>query len=167
MTTQDVVIGTGYLIIGETMQCPYCSHEETQVIDSRVNEVTVKRRRECEKCKTRFNTYEKAEVGLQVLKRDGSCESFAAEKLKKSIVLACNKRPINEEQITEITEKVERKIRNLGKAEVKSAIVGRMVMKELLKADQIAYLRFASVCKSFDNLNQFEEELKTMRGEER
>src|SRR3989344_550121 len=99
------------------MQCPYCSHEETQVIDSRVNEVTVKRRRECEKCK--------------------------------------------------MAENVERKMRNLGKAEVKSILVGKLVMKELLKADQIAYLRFASVCKSFDNLNQFEEELKTMRGEER
>ena len=155
------------MIVGETMQCPYCSHEETQVIDSRVNEVTVKRRRECEKCKTRFNTYEKAEVGLQVLKRDGSCEPFMAEKLKKSMVLACNKRPISEEQICRMTENVERKMRNLGKAEVKSAMVGKMVMKELLKADQIAYLRFASVCKSFDNLNQFEEELKTMRGEKR
>ena len=145
------------------MRCPFCSHNDTNVIDSRVNEAEVRRRRECESCGKRFTTYETAELELTIIKKDGRREPFSREKVRNGIAQACNKRPITIEQIEAMIGKIEHKIRNLGKEEVKSSVIGNSVMRELLKADKIAYLRFASVCKVFDDPKLFEKELALLK----
>ena|SRR3989344_4062501 len=145
------------------MHCPFCSFDDTKVIDSRVNELEVRRRRECDKCTKRFTTYEKAEIDLIVKKKDGHCEEFSKDKIKEGILKACHKRPINAEQIEQVVSKVEQKARNTGKWEVKSSVLGRLVMKELMKIDQVAYLRYASVCKAFDNPTHFSEEVALLK----
>lgn len=147
------------------MKCLYCSHEETKVTDSRIADSFVRRRRECLKCSKRFTTYEKAEAELSVIKKDGSKQVFDKNKIKNGLTKACNKRPVTEEQINELTQKIENKILNLNKIEIKSAQIGNLVMKELKKLDQIAYMRFASVCKSFDNVTLFAKELKALKEE--
>lgn len=145
------------------MHCPFCSFEDTKVIDSRVNELEVRRRRECEKCEKRFTTYETAEIELTVLKKDGQHESFNRDKVRNGIIKSCHKRPVTPEQVEAIVSKIEQKVRNLGTWEVKSQVIGRLVMKELLKLDKVAYLRFASVCKSFDDPALFEKELSLIQ----
>jgi len=145
-----------------TMNCPFCSFQDTKVIDSRVNELEVRRRRECTKCDNRFTTYEKAELELVVIKKDGSKESFSRDKLRGGLIKACHKRPITPEQIELMIVRVEQKARRTGKWEIKSDIIGRLVMKELMKIDKVAYLRFASVCKAFDDPQLFKKELAMM-----
>jgi transcriptional repressor NrdR len=145
------------------MHCPFCSHTDTKVVDSRVNELEVRRRRECEKCDKRFTTYENAEIEITVLKKDGQHEAFLADKVRNGIIKSCHKRPVTPEQVEEIVAKIEKKVRNLGKWEVKSDVIGRLVMKELLKLDKVAYIRFASVCKSFDDPALFEKELSLIQ----
>ena len=145
------------------MNCPFCSFDDTKVIDSRVNELEVRRRRECDKCSKRFTTYEKAEIDLIVKKKGGHSEEFSRDKIRAGIIKSCHKRPVTAEQIEQVVSKVERKTRNTGKWEVKSSVIGRLVMKELMKIDQVAYLRYASVCKAFDDPRHFSEELAMLK----
>lgn len=145
------------------MRCPFCSHPDTSVVDSRISDVEVRRRRECERCDKRFTTYEKAELELRILKKDGRRELFDRTKIKLGLLKACHKRPISEEQVDAVVSKVEQKIHRLGREEVASTIIGSIAMKELLKLDQVAYVRFASVCKAFDDPQLFEKELELLK----
>ena len=146
------------------MRCLYCQNTDTKVTDSRISDSYVRRRRECLRCSKRFTTYEKAESELTVIKKDGSKQIFDKNKIKSGLTNACNKRPITGEQIEQLTDKIESRILNLNKIEIKSQQIGNIVMKELKKADPVAYVRFASVCKSFDNITHFEKEIKELGG---
>ena len=146
------------------MRCLYCQNNDTKVTDSRIADSYVRRRRECLKCQKRFTTYEKAQTELTIIKKDQTKELFNKEKIKNGITNACNKRPVTEEQINELTNKIENRILNLNKIEIKSSQIGNLVMKELKKLDPIAYVRFASVCKSFDDITHFQKEIKSLGG---
>ena len=122
-----------------------------------------RRRRECLKCAKRFTTYERVEgVNLIIIKKDGRRENFDKEKLKRGLLRACNKRPVSIEQIDDIIDRVEAQLRNLDTKEIKSSIVGDKITKELKKLDQVAYIRFASVYRSFADVTDFQRELKTL-----
>ncbi|MFP4633537.1 MAG: transcriptional regulator NrdR [Candidatus Aenigmatarchaeota archaeon] len=146
------------------MRCPTCS-SETKVIESREisDSTAVRRRRECKQCKHRFTTYERPELRVSVVKRDGSREEFQEEKVKEGIMRACEKRPVSDEEIEELVREVVQKIRRKGVNEVQSEDIGRLVMKGLKELDKVAYIRFASVYKSFD-LESLEKEIKTIKG---
>ena len=144
------------------MRCPYCHHAETKVLDSREVEESdaIRRRRECEKCEKRFTTYERAELmDLVVIKKDGRRERFDRNKLKGGIMKACEKRPIGVSTINRMTDDIERVLRNQESHEVRSSLVGELVMKHLKKVDKVAYIRFASVYRCFTDLESFEKEL--------
>ena len=143
------------------MQCLYCTHENTKVIDSRESGSEIRRRRECEGCEKRFTTYERAEMQLTVIKKDGTREAYSREKLKGGLQNACNKRPVSEEQVEEIVKAVETKI--LTKGEIESKKIGEVVLKNLKGVDKVCYLRFASVCRGFDSVKEFEKELKSLK----
>lgn len=145
------------------MICPYCGDGNTRVVDSREHEQTprVRRRRECVTCDKRFTTYERYESELRVLKQDGRKEDFDRDKLRMGMVRACAKRPISVETIDHLTTKIETKLRSQGN-EVKSEVIGKMVMQELKKLDKIAYIRFASVYRDFDDIQSFEKEAKLL-----
>ncbi len=148
------------------MKCTFCNSIKTKVIDKRNinNERVSRRRRECVKCKKRFTTYERTEgTNIIVIKKDGSKEEFSPKKLKNGILKACEKRPISNEKIEEIVNYVSNKVKNYKKNEVKSKKIGELVIKKLKKIDNIAYVRFASVYKSFDNAKDFEKELKELK----
>lgn len=148
------------------MHCPYCFHEDTQVIDSRETEdhAAVRRRRECEKCGKRFTTYERVELlDLIVVKKDGSRQAFDRQKLIAGIRRACEKRPIPSEKIERAVDEIERDLRGMQSNEVQSKVVGDLVMKRLREIDPVAYVRFASVYKSFKNLQAFERELDKLK----
>ena len=122
-----------------------------------------RRRRECFKCAKRFTTYERVEgVNLIIIKKDGRRENFDKEKLKRGLLRACNKRPVSIEQIEGIIDRVEAQLRNLDTKEIKSSIVGDKITKELKKLDQVAYIRFASVYRSFADVTDFQRELKSL-----
>jgi len=143
------------------MKCPFCNHIETKVIDSRDtnDNKTIRRRRECEKCQARFSTYEQIEVlNRVVIKRDESKEAYNREKLEKSIKLATNKR-IKGSDLRQLMDEVEAEINCDGKAEIISKKIGNIVLNNLKKRDQVAYLRFASVFKSFGSGKRFVKEL--------
>ncbi|MEK6825536.1 MAG: transcriptional regulator NrdR [Nanoarchaeota archaeon] len=144
------------------MHCPYCSHEETKVVDKRdVNTIT-KRRRECLKCGKRFNTLEEVEgIQLRVIKKDGRMESFDREKIKRGLIKACEKRPISAEKIETMLNMIEEKLRKHGK-EVKASIIGESVSRELKKTDKVAYIRFASVYRDFTDISDFKKEIKEL-----
>ncbi|VVB67921.1 Transcriptional repressor NrdR [Candidatus Norongarragalina meridionalis] len=145
------------------MRCPYCNHEETKVLDSREAEDKTRRRRECEKCEKRFTTYERVEiVELVVVKKDGSREQFDRNKLKRGILQACWKRPVTAEQIDNLVDEVERELRMRETTEVPSKEVGELAMKKLKTLDKVAYIRFASVYRDFEDIEEFEEELKAL-----
>ncbi|PIO06236.1 transcriptional regulator NrdR [Candidatus Micrarchaeota archaeon CG08_land_8_20_14_0_20_59_11] len=145
------------------MRCPYCNHEETKVLDSREAEDKTRRRRECEKCEKRFTTYERVEiVELIVVKKDGSREQFDRNKLKRGILQACWKRPVTAEQIDNLVDEVERELRMRETTEVQSKEVGELAMKKLKTLDKVAYIRFASVYRDFEDIEEFEEELKAL-----
>lgn len=143
------------------MLCPYCQKEETKVIDSRETEnfEATRRRRECLKCSKRFTTYERVETDLKVIKKDGSTQQYNRDKLIRSISIPCEKRPINEETINKITNRIEAVLRNKPKSEVTSHVIGELSMKALKKLDKIAYIRFASVYRDFEDIESFEAEL--------
>lgn len=145
------------------MKCPYCNSIEDKVIDSRMSGegVSVRRRRECLECGRRFTTYEYVEQApLVVVKRDGARKRFDREKIKTGIVKACEKRPISMEKIDSIVEKIEREIQKKADREVKSTVIGNMVMEELSDLDEVAYVRFASVYRRFKDVSYFMKELK-------
>ena len=145
------------------MKCPYCVHEETKVVDSRESvEDATRRRRECLKCSKRFTTYERIEhLDITVIKRDGRKEAFSRDKLLKGIVIACEKRPI-ESKIEKLVDAIELSVKRRKNTEVTSQIIGDLVMKKLLKLDKIAYMRFASIYRDFENIREFEKELKVI-----
>lgn len=145
------------------MRCPYCGSQRDSVIDSRVSAKgqSVRRRRECLKCKRRFTTYEYVErVPLMVVKKDSRREAFDREKLMKGIMVACEKRPVSVKRIERLVEDIERKLEKNHDREVASREVGELVMKSLHSLDEIAYVRFASVYRQFRDVGQFMKELK-------
>ncbi|MGR6003208.1 transcriptional regulator NrdR [Bacillus cereus] len=152
------------------MRCPSCSHNGTRVLDSRpVDEGrSIRRRRECESRLSRFTTFERVEESpLIVVKKEGTREEFNKEKILRGLIKACEKRPVSLRQLEEVTQSVERELRNLGISEVKSDMIGEIVMEELRDIDDVAYVRFASVYRQFKDLNVFIEELKDILQKER
>lgn len=148
------------------MQCPYCANEDTKVLDSRDSPDGTRRRRECEKCEKRFTTYERIElVDLRIIKKDGTQEQFNREKLKAGLVKAFEKRPVSSEQIEGIVNEIERDLRNKESTEIKSGEIGELVMEKLKETDPVAYIRFASVYLSFDDIPTFEKEIKRLKKE--
>ena len=147
------------------MFCPFCNANDTKVTDSRlVGEGTqVRRRRECAVCNERFTTYETAELVMpRIIKRDGSRHPFDDEKLRIGMQKALEKRPVSMEQIEAAIEKIKHALRATGEREVNSLVVGELVMAELKKIDQVAYVRFASVYRSFKDVNAFREEIQKL-----
>ena len=141
-------------IFVSTMLCPYCSYPEDKVVDSRAAREgrAIRRRRECLSCGKRFTTYEYIEsLELQVVKRDGRREPFDREKIIKGVTLACKKRPIGVKQIEAVADKVESLLQQLGSHEVQSNLIGELVVKELQTIDEVAYVRFASVYRQFQD----------------
>lgn len=142
------------------MLCPYCSNDETKVTDKRDSKNETRRRRECLKCGKRFTTYEKIqEVEIFVIKKDGRREAFSREKLKVGIIKACEKRPISGEKIEQAVNQIEERLKQHGQ-ETSSKIIGELVMKTLKKLDKIAYVRFASVYRDFQDVDDFKKEIK-------
>ena len=149
------------------MKCPFCGHEEDKVVDSRSAQEgrAVRRRRECLKCNERFTTYEYIEnVILTVIKSDNRREPFDREKLLKGIKLACNKRPISDKKIESIVNEIEARLQERSKSEVTSKHIGELIMEQLREIDEIAYVRFASVYRKFQDKTEFLEELKKLLG---
>jgi transcriptional repressor NrdR len=147
------------------MHCPFCQHEDTRVIDSRVSEdgSTIRRRRECESCNERFNTFETAEIKLPaVVKTDGRREAFDERKLRVSLDRALQKRPVASAQVDAAVRAVIDELRRSGEREMPSLRVGELVMRELKKLDQVAYVRFASVYRSFEDVQAFREEIERL-----
>ncbi len=144
------------------MRCPYCSAQEDKVVDSRVGDEgrVIRRRRECLACTRRYTTFERAEeVPLLVVKRDGSEEPFALAKVIEGIRRACKNRPVAESEMSAVAEDVEETIRSDAKGPVSTADVGKLVLDRLHGLDEVAYMRFASVYKDFQELTDFEREL--------
>lgn len=140
------------------MKCPFCSHPDTQVAETRVAEdgQHVRRRRRCPACDKRFTTYERPELALPlVVKKDGRRIDYDAAKLRASFALALRKRPVSTQQIDAAIERIEEALLQLGQREVASQRLGEMVMRELQKIDQVAYIRFASVYRSFQDIDEF------------
>ena len=147
------------------MKCPFCLHDEDKVIDSRSSNEgkSVRRRRECSKCKKRFTTYEYVEeVPLMVVKRDGRREAFDRNKIISGILKACEKRPVSVEKVEALVDRVEKELQKSFDKEVKVQVVGELVMDHLHKLDEVAYVRFASVYRQFKDINQFMKELKDL-----
>lgn len=147
------------------MRCPYCSNAESRVMDKRdsIDSSSIRRRRECLKCSRRFTTYENVQIALSVIKKDGSKQDFDREKILSGIRKACEKRPIDDNAINAMAESIESDILNKGKKEIPSRAIGELVMKRLKKTDDVAYLRFVSVYKEFDDPKSFEEELGRLK----
>jgi transcriptional repressor NrdR len=140
------------------MKCPFCGHSDTQVVETRLSEEGgfVRRRRKCSSCEKRFTTYEKPEVSFPaVVKKDGRRIEYDTAKLHASFALALRKRPVSTEQVDTAIERLEEKLLNLGAREVPSHQIGEMVMRELKKLDKVAYIRFASVYRSFEDIDDF------------
>lgn len=149
------------------MKCPYCPETETKVIDSRVSKTgaLIRRRRECERCGKRFTTYERVEEPLPAIaKKDGRRESFDRMKIAGGIRKACEKRPVSTETIEEVVDRIEKWAMEQGEDEIKSSAIGERVMEELHKLDEVAYVRFASVYRSFKDINEFMSELQELLG---
>ncbi len=147
------------------MRCPYCGHLQDRVIDSRAaNENrSVRRRRECLKCRRRFTTYESIEeISMMVVKRDGRRESFDRNKVISGILKACEKRPVSLQQVEDTVDRVERELQKKYEKEIPVQAVGELVMEKIHKLDEVAYVRFASVYRSFKDINQFMGELKDL-----
>ena len=147
------------------MQCPYCRSEKIKVIDKRDSgENSVRRRRECLICKRRWTTYEKMESApLVVIKKDGRREAFEKDKIRTGIMRATEKRPVSQEKIEKIVEDIENELRSKGETEIKSRMIGEMVMERLKQLDEVAYIRFASVYRRFKAVEDFEKELKGLK----
>ena len=144
------------------MKCPYCGKENTRVIYSRpTDDISIRRRRQCDECKRRFTTYEKIEtLPLIVVKKDNNREPYDREKLVAGIVRSCHKRPVSMEQINDMVDDIESQIFNTDKKEIPTTTIGSIVMDELKKVDEVAYVRFASVYREFKDVNTFMDELK-------
>ena len=147
------------------MYCPFCGANDTKVIDSRLvaNGDQVRRRRECLVCEERFTTFETADLILpRLIKQDGSRQPFDEDKLRAGMLRALEKRPVSLERLEEAVARIKRKLRAAGEREVQSLVVGELVMNELKKLDEVAYIRFASVYRRFQDLNEFRKEIDLM-----
>ncbi|ODN43677.1 transcriptional regulator NrdR [Piscirickettsia litoralis] len=147
------------------MQCPFCQHKDTKVIDSRwVSESNqVRRRRECIQCSERFTTYEGVELAMpRVVKRNGDRESFNEDKLRKGVTHALEKRPVSAKDIDALIQKISSQMRAIGEREVDSGLLGEWVMGELKGLDQVAYVRFASIYRSFQDVDEFRREIERL-----
>jgi len=148
------------------MRCPFCRHEDTQVVDSRVSEdgAAIRRRRRCPACDKRFTTYERVELTLPaVVKKDGSRSEFDRRKIAASMRLALRKRPVSAEAIDAAVARIEYQLLGSGEREVRSDRLGELVMNELLQLDKIAYVRFASVYRRFEDVSDFEDVIEEFR----
>ncbi len=144
------------------MECPYCIGA-SKVTDKRKSPEGIRRRRECLNCKKRFTTYEKiSKSDLYVIKKDGSREKFNREKLEKGFEKAFEKRPISKEKIEKMINEIEEQLRRKGKKEIRSSTIGELVMKKIKKLDNVAYIRFASVYRDFQDIKDFKNELKDL-----
>jgi transcriptional repressor NrdR len=142
------------------MKCPFCQYEDTQVLDTRVSEEgdTIRRRRRCINCEKRFTTYERIELTMPVVvKKNGSRSEFDSSKLRASFMLALRKRPVSAEAVDAAIHRIEEKVRSSGEREIISGQIGELVMRELKRMDKIAYIRFASVYKSFEDVTEFQD----------
>ena len=140
------------------MRCPFCSHSETQVVETRISEDGdfIRRRRQCSACEKRFTTYERPDVTFPtIVKKDGRRIDYDRSKVQASFRLALRKRPVSTEQVDSALERIEEKLLTLGVKELPSARVGELVMRELKKLDKVAYVRFASVYRSFEDIDEF------------
>ena len=147
------------------MNCPFCSHADTRVIDSRLGREgnNIRRRRECEKCLKRFTTYERVEEMLPlVVKKDGRREPFDRMKIISGIKKACEKRPISLEAIEQLVDRLEARLQESSEKEVSTTTIGEWIMKELHGMDEVAYVRFASVYRSFRDIGEFMQELQDL-----
>ena len=145
------------------MKCPYCSHPETRVIDSRPAEDgnSIRRRRSCDVCGKRFTTYEKVEtIPLTIIKKDNTREQYERRKLENGVLRACYKRPVSTSDIQSTVDRIETKVFSLEEKEIPSSVIGEIVMEELKDLDEVAYVRFASVYREFKDVNTFMDELK-------
>ena len=148
------------------MKCPYCADPNTQVVDTRENEDgdTVRRRRRCPACDKRFTTYERVELKLpQIVKKNGSRVEYERAKLRASMSLSLRKRPVALESIEAALDRIEERLMTLGEREVASDRIGELVMRELKKLDKIAYIRFASVYRNFEDVDAFSEAIREVR----
>ena len=148
------------------MRCPYCSHEETQVAETRESDEgdVVRRRRRCLHCDKRFTTYERAEIAMPaVVKKDGSRSEFDREKIRASMLLALRKRPVSVEQVDAALARIEEKLLSGGTREVASSRLGELVMRELKRIDKVAYVRFASVYRSFEDVDEFADAIEELK----
>ncbi len=147
------------------MRCPFCGHDETKVVDSRTSESqdAIRRRRECLSCGERFTTYERREeMPLMVVKKDGTAEPFDRSKLLRGLIVATAKRNVAIEQLEALIDDIESELHNTFRYEVDSRLVGDMVLRRLKELDHVAYIRFASVYKEFQDLDEFTSELKDL-----
>ena len=147
------------------MKCPFCSHENTRVIDSRPAEDnnSIRRRRVCDECGKRFTTYEKIEtIPLIIIKKDNNREAYDRAKIEAGVLRACHKRPVSAQQITTLVDEVENEIFNREEREIPSGTIGELVMNKLKDLDADAYVRFASVYREFKDVNTFMDELKSV-----
>jgi transcriptional repressor NrdR len=145
------------------MKCPFCSHENTRVIDSRPADEnnSIRRRRVCDECGKRFTTYEKVEtIPLIIIKKDNNREAYDRAKIESGVLRACHKRPVSAAQITQLVDEVELEIFKLEEKEIPSGKIGEILMSKLKSLDEVAYVRFASVYREFKDLNTFMDELK-------
>ena len=140
------------------MKCPFCANLDTQVVETRISEDAdfIRRRRQCSACEKRFTTYERPEVAFPaIVKKDGRRIEYERGKLQASMKLALRKRPVSTEQLDSAIERIEEKLLNLGLREIQSPRVGELVMRELKKLDKVAYVRFASVYRNFEDIDEF------------
>jgi transcriptional repressor NrdR len=152
------------------MKCPFCGEVEDKVIDSRISKDgdSIRRRRECGACKKRFTTHEKIEETLPaIIKKDGRREPFDRDKILKGMRIACRKRPVSTAAIDAAVDKIERELQERGQKEIKGSEIGERVMQELHELDEVAYVRFASVYRSFKDISEFMAEVKTLLGSKR
>ena len=149
------------------MKCPFCGHPDTQVVDSRGADEGdfIRRRRRCTSCDRRFTTYERAELAMPaIVKRNGSRHEYEAAKLRGSLSLALRKRPVSTEEVDAVVMRIEDKLLTSGQREITTEYLGGLVMAELKKLDKVAYVRFASVYKSFEDIGEFVEAIREMQG---
>lgn len=148
------------------MYCPFCNHEETKVIDSRLagEGRQIRRRRQCTKCRERFTTFESAELVMpRLIKNDNTRQPFDEEKLRYSMIRALEKRPVPADAFEQAVGHLVHKLRTMGEREVPSRLVGQLVMEELRKLDEIAYVRFASVYRRFQDVTEFQDEIERLQ----
>lgn len=148
------------------MRCPFCDHGDTQVIETRLSDDgdSIRRRRRCANCDKRFTTYERIELSMpSVVKKNGSRVEFDRRKLRASLQLALRKRPVGSEQVDAAVHRIEEKLLSLGLREIDSEKIGELVMRELKRLDKIAYVRFASVYRSFEDVDEFADAIEEVR----